>query len=73
MFLRNRAYCSIFQNLDFCPLTVAFDLFNPYRRVLERSDVVRGDVESESEDEWTDCEEHECTDLEEENRQEQER
>ena len=30
-------------------------------------------VLSDLEDEWTDCEEHECTDLEEENRQEQER
>ena len=30
-------------------------------------------VLSDLEDEWTDLEEHECTDLEEENRQEQER
>ena len=30
-------------------------------------------VLSDLEDEWSDLEEHECTDLEEENRQEQER
>ena len=64
MYLRNRAYCSIFQNLDFCPLTVWLDLFNPYRRVHERSEVVRGeDEESESADEYD-------TDLDEENEQE---
>ena len=47
VFLRNRAQSSILQNPDFCPLTVAFDLFNLYRCVLENSEVVRGEERSD--------------------------